>query len=214
VLIPGYCLTPPPIPDDQRREEREFWAAFEAARPAIHGALCDIVAGGLRRLRDVKLDRLPRRADFARWGAACAPGWGSEPAEFMADYEENRSEAMAAAAEASLLLLPLEAVLARTALDVAGFEGTATELLKRLDEVCGEGERKQKWYPKTPSQLGSKLSEIAPLLRPRGIEFRRDKLGRGRDRRIVLRCASEAVYDELRARVIGQGRGGAGQPPG
>lgn len=131
----------------------------------------------------------------------------------MVNYEENRGEAMAAAAEASLLLPPIEAVLARTGLDMAGFDGTATKLLKRLDEVCGEAERKQRWYPKRPSQLGSKLSEIALLLRSRGIEFRRYRVERGRDRRIVLRCASAAVYDELRERLLGQ-RGGAGnQPP-
>ena len=76
--------------------------------------------------------------------------------------------------------------------------------MKRLDEVCGDSERKQQWFPKSPSQLGSKLTEIAPLLRPRGIEFRRYKIGRSRDRRIVLRCASEAVYEELRARITGQ----------
>lgn len=205
-------LIPPPIPDDQRREEREFWAVFERARPAILGALCDIVAGGLRRLPEVKLDRLPRRADFARWGAACAPGWGSDAAEFLRDYEENRSDAMAAAAEASLLLPVIEAVLCRAGLDLAGFDGTATELLKRLDDVCGESERKQRWYPKTASQLGSKLTEIAPLLRPRGIEFQRYKVGRGRDRHIVLRCVSQTVYDELRARVTGQRRSGGDYP--
>lgn len=206
-------LMPPPLSDDQRREEREFWAAFEAARPAILGALCDIVAGGLRRLPDLKLDRLPRRADFARWGAACAPGWGSDAAEFIADYEEDRSEAMAAAAEASLLLPLIEAVLARTGLDAAGFDGTATELLKRLDEVCGEAERKQQWFPKTASQLGGALNRIAPLLRLRRIEFQRYKLGRGRDRRIALRCASEAVYEELRTRVAGCRSGDAGRQP-
>jgi putative DNA primase/helicase len=205
-------LMPPPLSDDQRREEREFWGAFEAARPKILGALCDIVAGGLRRLPDLKLDRLPRRADFARWGAACAPGWGSDAAEFLADYEENRSEAMVAAAEASLLLPLIEAVLARTGLDAAGFDGTATELLKRLDEVCGEAERKQQWFPKTASQLGGALNRIAPLLRLRRIEFQRYKVGRGRDRRIALRCASEAVRDELRARVMGQPRGAGDQP--
>jgi hypothetical protein len=127
-------MTPPPIPDHQRREEREFWAAFMAARPVILGALCDILAGGLRRLRDVKLDRLPRRADFARWGAACAPGWGSDPSEFVRDYEENRTDA--AAAEAAPLLPAIEAVLTRTGLDVTGLDGTASELLDRLGEVC------------------------------------------------------------------------------
>jgi hypothetical protein len=206
-------ITPPPLSDEQRREEREFWAAFEAAQPAILGALCDIAAGGLRRLPIIKLDRLPRRADFARWGAACAPDWGSEPGEFLRDYAENRSDAVAAAAEAEPLVPAIEAVLGRLELPIDGFDGTATELLRRLDEICGKDQRKQHWYPKTASQLGSGLNRIAPLLRPCGIEFRRYKQGKGRDRRIMLRCTSETAFDELRARLMGWHRGACEQPP-
>jgi putative DNA primase/helicase len=55
----------PAIPNDQRREESEFWAAFEAAKPSILGALLNAVSRGLRRLPDVRLDRRPRMADFA-----------------------------------------------------------------------------------------------------------------------------------------------------
>ncbi|HVB15929.1 MAG TPA: hypothetical protein VNF04_05305, partial [Stellaceae bacterium] len=210
----AVSITLPPIADDRRREEREFWAAFMAARPAILGALCDIVAGGLRRLPDTKIDRPPRQADFAKWGAACAPGWGSDAAEFLRDYEENRSDAVAAAAEASPLLPAIEAVLGRAGLPIDGFDGTAAEMLDRLGEVCTEAERRARWYPATASQVGSALRRIAPLLRSRGIEFAaykdRDKK---RTRRIVLRCASQAVYDELRARATGQHRSGTGDPP-
>jgi putative DNA primase/helicase len=204
-------ITLPPIADDQRREEREFWAAFMVARPAILGALCDIVAGGLRRLPDIKPDRLPRMADFARWGAACAPGWGSEPAAFLRDYDENRSDAMAVAAEASPLVPAIEAVLGRARLPADGFDGTAAELLDRLGEVCSDAERRARWYPANAAQVGSALRRIAPLLRSRGIKFLaykdRDKK---RTRRIVLSCISEAVFDELRARVMGGSRGDNG----
>lgn len=202
------------ISDDQRRDEREFWTAFEAVWSKILGALFDAVAGGLRHLPNIWLDRLPRMADFAKWAEACAPGFGWEPGEFLRDYEENRTEAVAAAAEASPLVPAIEAVLGRAGLDAAGFDGTATELLKRLDEACGDGERKQQWYPKTASQIGSALTQIAPLLRPRGIEFRRYKVGRGRERRIVLRCVSETVFVDLRARAMGQRPNAGGPPPG
>jgi hypothetical protein len=52
------------------------------------------------------------------------------------------------------------------------------------------------------------LERIAPLLRSRGIEFKRyEDRDRKRTRRIVLRCVSEAAHDELRARILGQRRG-------
>ncbi len=89
-----------------------------------------------------------------------------------------------------------------------GFDGTAAELLEKLAEVCGEPERRARWYPATPSQAGSALRRIAPLLRSRGIEFLPYKDGdRNRTRQLKLRCASEAGFDELRARLMGRRRG-------
>ena len=51
----------------------------------------------MRRLPGIKLERKPRMADFATFIEACAPGLGWEPGEFLRDYEENRSDAVAAA---------------------------------------------------------------------------------------------------------------------
>jgi hypothetical protein len=207
-------MTPPRLSDHLRREENEFRAGFMAARPAILGALCDIVAGWLRRLRDTRLARLPRRAEFARWGAACAPGWGSDATEFLRDYEENRSDAAAAAAEASPLLPVIEAVLGRFGLTADGFDRTASELLDRLGEVCGEPERRAHWYPSNASQLGGTWNALLRCSALAGIEFKSYKdRDRKRTRRIVLHCASE-VYDELRARVMGDRRGAGDQPSG
>src|SRR3954469_4927839 len=146
-------------------------------------------------------------ADFARWGAACAPGFGWESRDFLWDYEENHREA--AAAEASPLVPAIEAVLARTGLDAAGFDGTAAELLDKLGEVSSEADRRARWYRATASQFGSALHRIAPLLRARSVEFFTPRSGdRNRTRRIVLRCTSKAGLDELHARLIGRHRGG------
>src|SRR5262245_48011741 len=41
-------LTLPPIDDEHRRPERQFWRDFEVARPRILGSLLDAVAHGLR----------------------------------------------------------------------------------------------------------------------------------------------------------------------
>lgn len=124
-------------------------------------------------------------------------------AGFIADYEESLSEAAA-----SVLLPPIEAVLARTGLMPLGWAGMASALSKRRDQVCGETERKQKWFLENASPLCSALNRAVPLLRLRRIEFHRCKAGRGRDRWIVLRCTSKAAYDELRAWLTGNRCGG------
>ncbi|HTW51429.1 MAG TPA: hypothetical protein VME45_05995 [Stellaceae bacterium] len=156
----GLPVFLPAIPNDQRREESEFWAVFEAARPGILGALLDAVVAGLRHLPDTKLDRRPRMADFATFAEACGPGFGWDLGEFIAAYEESAADAAAAAAEASPLLPVIEAVLARSGLDAAGFDGTAAELLDRLGTVAGEKQH-ARWYPGTASALGSALTRMA-----------------------------------------------------
>ena len=80
-----------PIPEHQRRPEREIWADFEAARPRLLGALLDAVAHGLRHLATTQLAQLPRMADFALWAAACEGAlW--QAGTFVAAYGANRSE--------------------------------------------------------------------------------------------------------------------------
>jgi hypothetical protein len=56
---------------ERRQPEQELWAAFEAERPRILGALLDAVAMGLAMLSKTKLEKVPRMADFALWTTAC-----------------------------------------------------------------------------------------------------------------------------------------------
>ena len=50
---------------EMRRDEAQFWREFEQARPRILGSLLDAASAGLRNLPNVRLDQLPRMADFA-----------------------------------------------------------------------------------------------------------------------------------------------------
>lgn len=86
-------LTLEAIPGERRKPENELWAAFEAARPQISGALLDVVAHGLRRLPETQLDKLPRMADFALWAMACETAlWPA--GTFGRAYSGNRDEAV------------------------------------------------------------------------------------------------------------------------
>jgi len=199
-------ITLPPIPEDQRRTEREFWASFEAARPKILGALLNGLSAGLRHLPNVKLESRSRMADFEEWAEACGPGFGWEPGEFLADYAANRRSVTAAAAEASPLVPIIEAVLGRTGLGPEGFEGTMTELLRKLHEVCGERQQQARWFPRTAISLGTQIARIAPLLlRDRGIEVSKGRAGHDRTRATSIRCVSDQVYAELVSRMRGGG---------
>ena len=154
------------IPDDQRKDERTLQRSFEAARPRILGALLDAVSAGLRNEANVRLDRLPRMADFALWVTACEPALGWAPGAFLAAYTANRSLANNAAIEASIIGPVLQAFMATR----STWQSTSTELLAELEEVADDKTRHRKEWPGSPRKLSGDLRRIAPNLRAAGID--------------------------------------------
>src|SRR5208337_3828137 len=168
-----------------RRDEAQFWHEFELARPRILGALLDAVVIGLANLPNVRLERMPRMADFAIWVSACESALGLESGEALEAYRANCAGARNLALEASPLYEPV----AKLAQD--GFSGTVTELRARLNCMTSEGMRRSVRWPKAPSALGSALRRMASNLRAIGIniQFSRADI---RGRRVVsLACVSE-----------------------
>ncbi len=175
------------IPEDRRRPEAELWAAFEAARPAILGALLDAVAEGLRRLPDVRLPGLPRMADFALWATACETAFQPE-GTFMQAYAVARETAVETAIEADPVAEAVRGFMA----DRTGWTGTAADLLEALTPAAGERAVRSKAWPATPRALSGRLRRLAPILRRLGIDvdFRRT---RGGTREIILSRAPESA---------------------
>lgn len=106
-------------PPGDRRTQRELWTEFERYRPRIFGALCDMLAAGVRRLPETRLLNPPRMADFATWTVAC----GVEGLE--AAYARNRQAALDVVLEHDLLARSLEALMATR----EEWRGAAHELL-------------------------------------------------------------------------------------
>jgi hypothetical protein len=163
------------IKPQARRDERQFWREFEAARPRVLGALLDAVAAGLRKLPAVRPGPLPRMADFATWASACEAGLKLEPGEFLKAYQANRADARDLALESSPLYEPLRE-LARD-----GFRGSTAELLLRLNTMVSDATRRSARWPKAPNALSNILRRMASILRGAGLELnssRADRLGR------------------------------------
>ena len=121
-------LTLEPIPGECRRPEAELWAAFEAERPRILGALLDAVYVGLKRLPETRLDKLPRMADFALWATACEIAlWPA--GTFWSAYCGNRDEAVEGVI--NTIAASVRAVMATR----TEWTGTASDLLGALAEA-------------------------------------------------------------------------------
>lgn len=157
-------LTLPPIADDERRDEKTLLVAFEEAKPRLFAALLDSLAGALRELPRVKLERMPRMADFSRLAVAAERGRGEAPT-FLAAYVEARREAESATIEASIIgpvLLQL--------CETGDWSGTASELLVKLADLVDEKTTKNKHWPATPRGLAGELRRLAPALRRAGYD--------------------------------------------
>ena len=162
-----------PIAEKKRQTEAEVEAAFEKVRPLIFGALLEGLSEGLRRYNSVKLDRLPRMADFCKWAVACEGAfWHS--GTFMAAYEG----AQASATEDVLEDSPVGPALRRYLEENESFEGSAEELLGQLDTLK-QSERPPRGWPFDGARMGRQLMRLAPSLRRLGytVDLKKTKLG-------------------------------------
>lgn len=174
----SIVLTLPPIPEQARRTEADFWRDFKRQRGLLLGVLLDAVSTGLGDVDRINLPRIPRMADFARWGAAVAPCFGATAEEFLAAYETNRRGAVESGIEGSA---PGRALLAF----MEGrkvWSGTFGQLLAALNESTGQDIQEAHSWPRSPRGLQNAVRRLAPALRAVGLrveECGRTKAGAG-----------------------------------
>jgi hypothetical protein len=155
----------------QRREDHQLAELFEAMRPrALAGAL-DLLAEVLAALPTVKVDKLPRMADFARILAAIDQVRGWKSLELYLSLAESMATDLVDADPVAAAIRSLAIVM------VPSWEGTAAELLRELpmhrpDATDRDGEPKPlpKGWPADPTRLSGRLKKAAGPLRQVGID--------------------------------------------
>lgn len=170
------------IPEEQRREERTVLEEFDAVRPQILGAVFDALSAAMRLRESVQLTRLPRMADFARWGCAIAQTLGYKQEDFLDTYYANIQEQHQEAIQEN----PVAAAVRAFMENRMEWKGSMSELLERLVEVT-ETEKidtKAKEWPKAPNALSRKMNEVKTNLSEIGISIRNEKISQGK--RIVI----------------------------
>lgn len=173
------------------RDEAAIWTEFEQARPGILGALLDAAVCGLKNAPAVKLERLPRMADFARWVVACEPALPWPAGEFLKVYGVNRREGQ----EASLALDDFASCLLGAMDCRMEWEGTASELLELAAGKATDAQKRAKSWPINGRSASGHLKRIAPmLLAVAKLKVDRGREGKGRTRKILI----TRVGDDLR----------------
>ena len=187
----------PPIAEHRRLTERMFMAQFDEALPLILGALLDAVSGAVRHLPEVRLDSVPRMADFCFWVAAAESTLGWEPGSFLRIYRQNREDANSLALEANPIVPELVKLLA-----AGPWAGTATDLHETLSSQVSEGKRKSSAWPKSGRATSASLKRLAPNLRSVGIEVEWDRQPGGTRTRIIRLKVKSSVFASLCVPIV------------
>jgi hypothetical protein len=154
----------PPIPEERRRTEEEFWPEVDAALPQLLGALLDAVSGGLRLLSEVK-SNLPRMGDFAKFGEAVSRALGYGVNTFLEAYRKNRRTASESVVEDS----PVAGAVRKLATTKGQWSGTAGELLIELTAIVGDQVAGSRRWPRSARGMSGALRRLAPALRMVGV---------------------------------------------
>ena len=171
------------VSEDKRMELQAVYDAFEAERPFLLGAVFDTLAGAMQIYPNVKLERLPRMADFCRWGYAIAEALGGHGERFLQEYKYNQviqnTEAINSDAVAFLIV---EFMRRRSK-----WRGRVSELFRLLkDEAEKNGiNPSNKNLPQAPNNLSRRIKAVQSNLECAGITFEFDT-GRSDGTYIVL----------------------------
>lgn len=169
---------------EHRRSEADLWAAFEQDAPMIFAGLLNGQVASIRDHATIKVGRLPRMADFAKWAAAGMEPLGFTAAEFMAAYRANQETGLTAGIESSAVgRAVIEFTTAR-----GTWAGTAAALLGELARFADDSEVRSQRWPRSPHGMRGALKRLAPALRLAGVgvEFGERGTSRNRDRLIRL----------------------------
>lgn len=185
-----------------RKSEKQIWTDFDRIRPSLLGYIMGILVKVLQEWDSVKLEELPRMADFARFGELAARCMGYEANTFIDAYRRNISAHNREAIATSPVAMAIQELIKRE----RNFEGTASELLTLLDPIAIEQRlnSKEAGWPSSPQSLGRRLNEIKADLREVGIIVERPEDKAANIVKVLIRKSDNlAVSAERPSHVVG-----------
>ena len=153
-----------PIPKEKRKTDSEFWSDFEADRPLILGAICQVLADAMKLMPSVQTTGLHRMADANKEMLAIALALGISEDDFQEILWGNSKKLQAAYAQNNPFVDC-----------VANFVKLKGSIYKPASEVYGEvlasipGNRN--FFPDSPSAFSRRLNEEKDALEQVGIRF-------------------------------------------
>ncbi|CVK18423.1 hypothetical protein [Sporomusa sphaeroides] len=150
------------IGEEQRQTEETFWKSFKEKQPFILGAIFDVlVEAKCLMTTDLQIEKLPRMADFAKWGYAIAEAAGIGGKTFLDAYSSNISMVNDEVVASD----PVADAIVRLVEQEGSWNGYTTELLTKLRE-----QNPTYSFPKMPNAVSRHIREITSNLRAKNVE--------------------------------------------
>ncbi len=143
------------IDEDHRVEERKLEAMFTEARPFILGAAFDALAQAIGIYPTLSLGKLPRMADFCRWGCAIAEGMGIDKHDFLHAYASNIKDQHKEIVGGNTLAQAIIELMK----DQTEWTGTVGKLYDALFEIASPN-KKDRTFPKASNKLRQAIGRI------------------------------------------------------
>ena len=177
----------PEIAEDKRLPQAELDAKVEASRPRILGALLTALSQTLAAIPNTKPKTLPRMADYALFAIASEGSLGLKTGTFRKIFDQSREQSRKVVIESS----PVGEAIIRLMDDYPlpkAWKGTASELLKELENYTDDATYRSRYFPKASNLLSRQLNRLTPDLKSLGINISESRI-HGGTRQIILEKA-------------------------
>jgi len=162
------------IKKSERKKEEEIWKKFDEIKGDVFNDILTTLSNAMAIKEKIKLDNLPRMADFCEWGEAISQAMGNPPMKFYYAYLRNVNKQSEEAIEGS----PLGQAILELIKKYGYFEGTPSKLYEKLTEIGGSlNLTKENNWPKATNSLTRKLNLIKSNLEELGIIIEKGKSG-------------------------------------
>ena len=182
----ALILNLPRIADTDRRDEEQLYNDFEGDLPCILGGLFSAISEALARVRQVKLPKKPRMADFAIWASAAELALGFPDGAFMKTYTGNRAEAVHETLENDQVASAIFSWVETFDESETRWNGTCTDMKMHLERFVDDGVKKSRGWPQTPRALSSRLRRLSTFLREAGIDVAFEPRGTKGQRTVTI----------------------------
>lgn len=161
--------------------EAKLLRDFDADAPAIFGAILTALATCVATHEHVKLDPMPRMADFAQWAAAGMSTLGFQTSDFLAAYRANQAAGLQQGLDSS----PVGRAVVEFMATRTEWRGTASDLLASLRDLADSNDQRSRQWPKVPRALSAALTRLGPALRSAGIAREHNRTSAAREIRLI-----------------------------